>query len=344
MKQASSQQLQKKHLIFIDYLRAFSCISVIFLHIIVSWSEGQGLTVSEYPLRLRIDTSIAEILRVAVPIFIMISGALILNKDKEITWNKIKKNTIRMILILATFGFSFALIESVMNNGLNISAITEAGRNLIEEKTWGHMWYIYMLIGLYILTPLLKAYTDKTSKQDYSNLINILTVAIIIIPSVNWLTKSHITTFYLKNQITLYVYYYLLGQYIMRYTPKKKYAIIGLALAIITLLLCGLLTDHHLTGNKYGSLPIAILAISIFSLSKEKKWKSNKLVSTIAKQSLGIYILHMFFIHFAEIVLKIQLVNTLPVVGEIAILSSITALSALSAKILKVIPVINRVI
>lgn len=340
MKQASSQQLQKKHLVFIDYLRAFSCIAVVFLHIIVSWSEKQGLTVDEYPLRLRIDTSIAEVLRVAVPIFIMISGALLLDKDKEITWSKIKKYILKMLLVLATFGFGFAIIESVMNNGLNIGAIIEAGKNLLEENTWGHMWYIYMLIGLYILTPILKAYTDKANKKDFSTLINVLTVLTIIIPSINWLTKMSITTFYIKSASC--VYYYLLGQYVMRYTPRKKYSAYGLIVATVALLLLGFFTDHHLTGNKYNSLPLAMLAVSIVSLAKYCNMRKRNLIIVLSKNSFGIYILHVVFIHLYELFFKIRIEVTYPVVGEISLLLLVLVPAIFTTAMLKKIPILKR--
>jgi surface polysaccharide O-acyltransferase-like enzyme len=342
MGKASERTLTKQHWYFVDYLRALSCVAVIYLHIIVSWSEKQGLMVDQYPIRLRIDTTIAEVLRVAVPIFIMISGALLLDKNKLLNWHKIKKYIVRMLLSLAIFGFSFALMEAFYTDGINPKAIITAAVNLLEERTWGHMWYIYMLIGLYILTPIIKAFTDTASKRDYSIAINLLAVPIIIIPSINWALGTNITTFWIKGASC--IYYYLLGQYVMRYPLKRRHALVILIIATANLLFLGIFTNHYLTGNKYSSLPIALLATSIFAALKSASVKSNKLIALIAKHSFYIYIIHVLFIHIIEMIFHIELKNTIPFGGEILLITIITVASLLSSIFIEKILSFRRII
>ena len=139
----------------------------------------------------------------------------------------------------------------------------------------------------------------------------------IIVPSINWMLDINITTFHILSFI--YFFYFILGQYVVRYPIKKSYAIIALLLSVSVLTLLEFFTEHHLTGSKYGSIPIAIIATTIFSLFSNLRIKPNKIVNAISKDSFAIYIIHVFWIHVMEMVLNIQLKNTVPVFGEIAI-------------------------
>lgn len=341
MKQVSKAQAGK-HLVFIDYLRAFACLSVVFLHVVVDWTEKSGLTVAEYPLRLKIDAAICGVLRVAVPIFVMISGALLLDKNKEISWQKIKKYITKMLVVLLVFGLGFCFIENFANHVPLWQSPFVAIKNLLEENTWGHMWYIYMLIGLYVITPLVKPFTDRASKKDFQIMLGLLSVPVIIVPSINWLLNSSLTTFHISSLI--YFFYYLLGQYIIRYPIKNSHAIVIFLVTTISLIALELLTEHHLTGSKYGSVPIAIIASTLFSLFSKMNLKSNIAVNVIARDSFAIYIIHVFWIHIMEMLLGIQLKNSVPVFGEITIYISIFAASIISAEAIRRLPGLRRII
>lgn len=339
MKQASNVQAGK-HLVFIDYLRVFACLSVVFLHIVVNWTEKSGLTVAEYPLRLKIDAAICGVLRVAVPIFVMISGALLLDKNKEISWQKIKKYITKMLVVLLVFGLGFCFIENFANHVPLWQSPFVAIKNLLEENTWGHMWYIYMLIGLYIITPLVKPFTDKASKKDFQIMLGLLSVPVIIVPSINWLLGTNVTTLGIKS--AQYIFYFLLGQYSLRYSLRPKTAALLLVISTIVLMILELTTEHHSTGNKNNSIPIAVIAYSIFSLFYNALLKSNKIINLISKNSFSIYIIHMLWLHALEIIINIQLKQTTPVIGEILMLLLITSLSLTNAIILRKIPILGR--
>ena len=153
---------------WIEILRVMATIAVIFLHIsmtIISnytLEEANGIT--NYII---LDVS-QLICRWAVPCFIMITGALLLDQNKKVDLVKIKKYVLRMLIVLMTFGVFYAFLELFFENRIiNIKMIFQSILNTLQGKTWAHMWYIYMLIGLYIITPVLKIVIQKL---DYNKL------------------------------------------------------------------------------------------------------------------------------------------------------------------------------
>ena len=84
----------------------------------------------------------------AVPIFIMVSGALFLDVSKELTIKKVfSKYIFRMCLILLIFGTFYSFLEIVFTEKeLKIIFIFRALFNMLQGKSWDAMWYIYMTI------------------------------------------------------------------------------------------------------------------------------------------------------------------------------------------------------
>lgn len=129
-----------------------------------------------------------------------------------------------MLLALATFGLDYCFIESFLNGTRGLSLIIEPVLNLLQGKLWAVMWYVYMLIGLYAITPMIKAYTDKAEQKDYRKTLIILFVISPLIPTINNLAGLRLTRFYLQGM--LYVFYYMLGQYLFGYYIFKKLSVV----------------------------------------------------------------------------------------------------------------------
>ena len=48
--------------------------------------------------------------------------------------------------------------------------------------SWAHMWYLYMLIGLYLITPVIKPFVVKASNKDWLAALGLFVCPVIIIP------------------------------------------------------------------------------------------------------------------------------------------------------------------
>ena len=137
------------------------------LHSIYGWIDNVDVN-SISNIRYILDINILSIfVRTGVPIFLMISGVLLLDPDKKLNFDKILKYIIRMLLVLVIFGFGYCLIDQFfVYKFSNIpSLFINSIVNLLSGKSWAHMWYIYYLIGIYVITPIIRTFISSYEKK-----------------------------------------------------------------------------------------------------------------------------------------------------------------------------------
>ena len=246
-----------------------------------------------------------------------------------------------MVLILILFGFSYNLMENIFTYGLSniLSTILKSLLSIFSEDVWAHLWYIYMLIGLYLITPILRPFVEKTDENTVKYVLYGLFVVSIIVPTINEIFNVKITSFYLES--FKYVLIYLLGYYIANTNIiKDKYIYIGGIIGIIGYLcLCYFIPNSSAT-NVFIILE-SILVFKLFSSGKINK-KSNKILNSISRYSLGIYLIHPFWLNLLYKIIKI-LPDTMPIlIGELAIWIYAIMISLISSIILYKIPIIKK--
>ncbi|KRK25853.1 membrane protein [Lactobacillus delbrueckii subsp. delbrueckii DSM 20074 = JCM 1012] len=89
--------------------------------------------------------------RFCVPVFIVISGAVFLNPDFDLSWEKLFKKHLRRIVVSC-------LIWQLIYCGWYYFA---KGGDLVTVSkfligSYDHLWYLPMIAGLYLVTPLLR--------------------------------------------------------------------------------------------------------------------------------------------------------------------------------------------
>ena len=110
----------------------------------------------------------------AVPVFLMITGALLLNPEKDITYKKCFLYARRILLALVLFGTTFALVMMVgSHQPINIG---QALLQVFEDKSFAHLWYLYILIGLYLTLPVIKGFINSASRETLGTLLLVLFV------------------------------------------------------------------------------------------------------------------------------------------------------------------------
>lgn len=348
---------ENKKITWIQNLRALACVLIVLLHVIDGWLKPNGIQLEQFSIRWWLDNVIIQIcVRVGVPIFIMITGALLLNPEKNLELKKVIKYITRMILILLTFGFAFCLIEGFLTDKLSnpIKTLGESFLHVLENKSWGIMWYIYMLIGLYVLTPALKIILKELDEKNLMFLIGVLFFTSSVIPTLNYTFNINLTDFYLGNAI--YIFYYLIG-YVIAY--KKElivkatkhyiyiyiYGAIGLIGYMMLLVFKNNFYDYSLINNNNICF-IAMWSMFIFYLFSNNtiKIKENKTINIIAKYSFGIYLVHTFWLNIINKGFKI-FPDVMPVfIGEFIFWIIAVSLSLISCIILYRLPILKKIL
>ena len=216
-----------------SWLRSLGCIAIIVLHttsysLVAAGAQGYEVTSSQ-----RIGVLLAQYSCMwAVPVFVMVTGALLLDPARQLTWEHLRKRYIgRIGKVILVFGLIFIAFDLAMNG------IAETANNsplfaahpismdsptfttwlyvvlcsvgdLLTGHSWPHMWYLYMLLGLYLLMPFFRKIVANSNEKELRYLVCLLIVFISLLPL---LGLANVSTDYRFSVATVYPLYLLLG-------------------------------------------------------------------------------------------------------------------------------------
>ena len=320
---------------YINSLRLIATLGVVFLH-----ASAGILDLREIPNPNDkfMHTYFKYSMQFAVPIFVMISGALFLNPAKAIGYPlMLHKYVKRIALALLIFGLPMCFVETYFGNtGGVINSIT----HFVTGHSWTHMWYLYMLIGLYLITPIIKPFVTKASDRDWTAALVLMFVMSSLFPTLNAMGAG-LTSWMIIS--TPYIFIYMLGYWLCWKAPQKM---VGnkFALTAVTLLCLAIIVAKCYYGfNYYGYAdPVTIcLAAALFLLFRlfNVNWK---LANWITPYCFGIYLIHNVFINFAYKFLKIETEMVVPILNFIGFFLLFTLLSFISTYILMKIPFMKK--
>lgn len=287
--------------------------------------------------------------RWAVPVFLVISGALLLNPEKQTRWRDIWRYERRMALVLATFGYIFCVMEQYAGtHQLSPELFGISALNLLSGRSWSHLWYHYAMMGIYVLLPMVKAYTTSVGREDLRTFLIILFVLTVCIPSLNSALSIAVDTLV---WIPSYLFYFLLGYYAFTYidsTPR-------LVSTCMFLIAAGSLTQiSYVVSGDYGdwvrspsSVFVAGLSLMVFLLFKdhcEKPYNPKGAVAFASSYSFGIYVLHPVFLNIAYKALGLGPWSMPAVLFEISIWTVAFFGSAATIWVMRRIPGIRRIL
>ena len=153
-----------------------------------------------------------------VPVFFMITGALFLSRERTLrAADCVMKYARRIVLALVVYGIPFALLELMFDQKtLTRAMVGQAVLNTLNGQNWAHLWYLYSLVGLYLLLPLFKRFTDAASRAEKRYLLSVLFVFTFCFPTIDRVAGTNIG---FVSPVTYPVFYLLLGNYLAEKIP-----------------------------------------------------------------------------------------------------------------------------
>lgn len=337
---------------YLDYLRILSAFSVVVLHV----SAQNWYSADIYGFEWNMFNIYDSIFRFGVPVFVMISGALMLDKDINIK-KLYSKNILRLIV-------SFLVWSTIY--GINYRL---GFKDTIKVILLGHfhMWYIFLIIGIYILVPVFSLIAQNEKVLKYS-LIVFLALGIFI-PTVysliNDFGKGSLCSFASSFIYDIqrmspeafigYPGFFLLGYYLDKkeFSIKQRIAlyIAGIIGVLATILLTVSVSRLQNTPSEtyYSGFMINVFLVVValfvgFKYAFKNRAKENRFIKYLSVSCYGVYLVHPFVMESID---KYLGVNTLSfnTVLSVPILSLIIfLLSMLISMILNRIPKINKYI
>ena len=289
----------------LDILRVLSILTVIFLH---GSTKGPLLFLqTENTAEYWISLFLSALIRFAVPVFFMISGALLLGKEEGIR-TVYRKRVLRMsIVFLLVSAVYYAALH--FREGLQLADIGAFFRAIYTEPITAPLWYMYAYIAALILLPFLRKLAKLMQPKDYLYLLLLRLVFVTgIAVADNFIFRAPLTAeFQIPIAVERGSFYMLMGYCVEHKLPTEKFTKKNLGLlwiaalffvslcAVLTHLLClrdGYTPDTLVLYDKFTALSaIAVYAsVKALTLRRPLSEKTGKLFTLLAENVFGIYL------------------------------------------------------
>lgn len=314
----------------IDLLRVFSAFAVVIIHAVSS--SVANSTVKIDVLLLSNLNTIHNLMNWSVPVFFMITGYCLLRKE-NCSYKYCFSHVVKYVCVLFTVGLFYALLEEIfVSKIVNVSVLIKSLFNVISGNLWDHMWFVYAIIGIYLVMPIIHSFM-KQSTQNAFILTGLLFFFDIMLPIFEkWIPIG--ITFPFSG----YLFYVCLGGVLAQIDIHKT--------ASYFVYFAGLLASVYIIFNNhqfgYKHLAVCLMATSMFLIVSELKIKPNKLLLCVSKCTWGIYLIHPLFINIANKLLRIDMVTSYTYLKLFVFTVVIFTISFLTTYILRKIPIVKK--
>ena len=336
-----------------DVLRIVAAFDVVLLHVSAPLIKGAP---SINSLNWWVGNVAVSYSRWCVPIFVMISGALILNNKYESITDFYQKRSRRILIPIvfwSVFYFVWRFLNGEQLDARQIVVLIAMG------KPYDHMWFLYMILGLYILTPFMRAFVKIADRKLLIFAIFSIYTFVLVQRGVD--IKSGYEKYFFTTMSLFCMSYFLMGFYLFQTEQKifnnnkpvfwgGIFLLSGLAISLCTVLLYHYLgeTAFKLMANVNNPL-VVFMSISIAVFVKTLLIKSNyryiRLLERISSLTLGIYIIHPIWIEILSwLGISTSSMSITPLISIPLISLATFTLCTLSAYLLFLIPGLRRTI
>jgi len=205
----------KNRIIALDYLRVLGAILVVAVH-------ADNITISPSNFLGGISwwfaTSMNTIGRISVPLFVMISGALIYRSTKSTNFSDLLSRSWRRIILPGIFWITLYFIWQ--NRWYNYGLQSEYIFSQLYHSSFGYLHYLFIILGLYLATPLLqKIPLAKRSIVAWGSMIFMIIFEYIRYRGTSWGWTGDTPWLWIS-----YIPYYLLGSVLLETKLPKTWA------------------------------------------------------------------------------------------------------------------------
>lgn len=259
-----------------------------------------------------------------VPLFFMVNGALLFQKKIDVKKHYSKTFRIFILCILwkAISVMIVSWVKGITPFGNGISPVINylLGYNGLDGYELGHFWFLYALIGIYIIFPVIRLATDEKQGRAAVKVLTLiifffsfgLATLALLLQIVGYYTNTIIdvdvyalNVFNLFGQYGYCVVWFVTGGFLYTVIREKDSKYFDLIIVFLFFIGWGLLFcinrfqnivgyANGIVNDGYFQIPTFIMTISLFTLivRKCKNWYSKFIVS-VSKNSFSIYMLHM---------------------------------------------------
>lgn len=294
-----------------DVLRVLATLAVVVLHLSAQhWADVDVTSRAWFAFNLY-DSAV----RWAVPVFVMISGALFLSRNIPLS-AILRKNVLRIAIAFVFWSAAYALIDFVAYGDTPVGALMQFFQGHY------HMWFLFMIVGLYLIIPLLQKFVPDTALVRYFLLLGL--VFTFLLPQLAALsslvsreTGSVLNTIITYSHLQLplgFTVYFVGGYYLSNraFTGHKELVIYsaGIAGFLFTVFASAGVSAAQGTATTlfYGHDTFNVLCMSaaIFVFARQHfnfphmGDRARSVLRRLSKYSFGVYLVHPMVIELLQ--------------------------------------------
>jgi surface polysaccharide O-acyltransferase-like enzyme len=278
----------------LDVIRCIACIMVVIMHAPIPGIGTSGWLLS----------AISFLTAPCIGLFIMLSGSLLLPIQEPV--NEFMNKRIKKVFFPTLFWSLFYIVVGYIMTERRFEAVAFLKQLFsipFSAQGNGVMWFMYMIGGLYLATPILSAWVKTASKcqlRFYLILWGITLLYPILQEFVHIDQSKAGILFYFSG----YVGYYLLGYYLKRYVRNIRRIWIFL-LFLMPISVAVIFKLFHVNVDFYEffwylSIFVVMMSsawyllITSSNISRSIRKRMRAFIVNFSNYSLGIYLIHIF--------------------------------------------------
>lgn len=343
-----------KRIVYFDYLRLLAAFAVVTLHVAASYYYKVDTRSLEWNAYNLYDGAS----RWSVPVFVMISGALFLEKKKSFE-QVFRGPILKMIIVFCFWSAAYAFW------GYSVIGSIKTFKAFIREFIVGksHLWFLPMIIGLYMIVPFLDMIIEDKKKTKMFLVLSFMFSFLIpqvvdIIGLVNEGLSEALSKLISNANVHFmigYSGYYILGFILHRTELNKKQewyiytaGLGGLAFTIGATSLISYLrkTPIHFYGNL--TVNTLLVAVAVFFFGKQHlcrvprsdRWINR--LTYLSKCTFGVYLVHVFVLDSLRVFFGLTVRSFNAIISVPAISLLVFCISLMISGILNRIPLVNK--
>lgn len=310
--------VQSERIVFLDYLRVIACFMVIMVHSCeFFFIDGDSIGIRTASDGFWVSV-IDSAFRSSVPLFVMASSYLLLPL-KGSSHDFFKRRFVRVFIPFVVWSFLYAVLPWAWGE----IAYADVKSNLLQllwnfNASSGHLWFIYMLIGLYMFMPILSPWLKGVTKrgEQLFLLVWFLTTfwhyGKLLVGDVYG--ECYWNEFHTFWYFSGFIGYLVLSHYIRTYIQwsLKKSLLVGITMFLIGYLFTSIVYYHRtFTATelqelelswRFCSFNVVMMTFGVFVIIKKISFQRGwlyALVVQISRLSYGVYLMHIFILGFS---------------------------------------------
>lgn len=349
------KQQEKKsanHMVWIDLVRVIACFFVIVNH-----TNSQIFVNTTPSVEWFISLTYFFVSKIAVPLFVIISGYLLLDRQDSYYNNFCRIMRMATVLFFASLGY-YLYFVSLGRIYSSFSWVEFLGI-IVKGPMTGAFWYLYLYIGLLIMLPFLQKLVKGMERKDFHVFFAISAVVYGIWP----ILEHYVPVIELSENLELplfasYVAMLMLGYYFKKYAVSRKNTKIGSAVIFVVAIAFNVIATYmeytyvSQDSNKYLFLdertffPIVLAACCVFYIFKDMKLHGfvGRIISLAGSCAFGIYLLSDFLIGYFQFVFDFFSRYMSPILAVLIMEGWIFVLGFVVIYFVKKIPIIKELV